>query len=583
MTQINSGKLEFTGNWFIDAGILGFVNLMEEVYGWDLEELQGLLEKNQEEVYYKWFIFGYLFYHSKVRAYYKDIQEIRKKIFGEGGINQQIEKLAEEIRELEGEISKEIGGKEKEKIQKKLEKKKKKLVNLEENKKNKVLEIERKENELKKEKEKFLNVITKINVEDILENGKKHQDLNKVFSDFRLNLPPIARNFYIFNSSKIRNNWFLAFKYLYYLCKKKDENLKRLKGKNLTYEIYPDSTINPFLFSEDEFSNIGYTKPLSVNEISNALKLQIPIYVSLLSFEHAFEDYYERETIRNIFFYIAVLPVCYSINKRMRIKKEIATRQNRPQTILRLTISSIFDELVEKRVEFSLENMYIIEYKNIERQKLINVEYISIPKLQASIILDDVIRYNLNKQIQYRIIKDRDKRDKQYCWLIEEFIKGKPLYPIILNHITLVLNEETSLKWNFCFYSLIIEANILKFKKESEGKNKNIFSENYFDNYKSLINQIKKDIKNTSFNASLINQISKNDDTKKRIARELFNAIKKKNKNMFLNILLKNMNEKKELCANKNLNEWIFNKIIKNNNESFIMYGSILIMNLLRG
>ncbi len=25
--------LEFTGNWFIDAGILGFVNLMEEVYG----------------------------------------------------------------------------------------------------------------------------------------------------------------------------------------------------------------------------------------------------------------------------------------------------------------------------------------------------------------------------------------------------------------------------------------------------------------------------------------------------------------------------------------------------------------------
>ena len=24
------GVLEFTGNWFIDAGILGFVNLMEE-------------------------------------------------------------------------------------------------------------------------------------------------------------------------------------------------------------------------------------------------------------------------------------------------------------------------------------------------------------------------------------------------------------------------------------------------------------------------------------------------------------------------------------------------------------------------
>ena len=31
--NLNNNKLEFTGNWFIDAGILGFVNLMEEVYG----------------------------------------------------------------------------------------------------------------------------------------------------------------------------------------------------------------------------------------------------------------------------------------------------------------------------------------------------------------------------------------------------------------------------------------------------------------------------------------------------------------------------------------------------------------------
>ncbi|MEM5797503.1 MAG: hypothetical protein QW813_02490 [Candidatus Aenigmatarchaeota archaeon] len=551
---------------------------MEEIFGWDLCRLQKRLEENKEEVYYKWFILGYLFYHSKVRTYYKDIQEIRKKNFGEGGINHQIEKLAEEIRELEGEISKEIDKKEKEKIQKKLEKKKKKLVNLEENKKNKVFEIERKENELKKEKEKFLNVITKINVKDILENGKKHQDLNEVFSDFKLNLPPIARNFYIFNSSKIRNNWFLAFEYLYYLCKGEYENLNKLKRKNLTYEIYPDSTINPFLYSEREFPNIGYTKLLSVNEISNALKLQIPIFVSLLSFEHAFENYYERGTIRNIFFYTDVLSLCYSINRRMKIKKEILMKQHKSQTILRLTISSIIDELVERKADFSLENMYLIEYENIENQKLINVEYIGIPKLQASIILDDTIRENLNRSIQFGIRKE----NIQYVWLIEEFIKGKPLYPIILNHIFLVLNEEVFLQWSPSLYSLIIEANILKFKKEKE-ESSNIFSENYFGNYKSLINKIKKDVKITTFTASLINQISKDVDKRKRIARELLNALKAKDKNMFLNILLKNMNEKKELCVNKNLNNWIFNKIINNNDESFIMYGLILIMNLLHG
>ncbi|AIG96911.1 hypothetical protein [Archaeoglobus fulgidus] len=27
-----SNELRFTGNWFIDAGILGFVNLMEGIY-----------------------------------------------------------------------------------------------------------------------------------------------------------------------------------------------------------------------------------------------------------------------------------------------------------------------------------------------------------------------------------------------------------------------------------------------------------------------------------------------------------------------------------------------------------------------
>lgn len=45
-------ELHFTGNWFIDAGILGFVNLMEEVYGWELEELQKRIKYHPKEVYY---------------------------------------------------------------------------------------------------------------------------------------------------------------------------------------------------------------------------------------------------------------------------------------------------------------------------------------------------------------------------------------------------------------------------------------------------------------------------------------------------------------------------------------------------
>lgn len=54
-------ELAFTGNWFIDAGILGFVNLMDEVYGWDLRELQKRIKKNPKVVYYGYFPFAYLF------------------------------------------------------------------------------------------------------------------------------------------------------------------------------------------------------------------------------------------------------------------------------------------------------------------------------------------------------------------------------------------------------------------------------------------------------------------------------------------------------------------------------------------
>ena len=61
-TQSTSKELlEFTGNWFIDAGILGFVKLMEEVYDWDLKELQERIRKEPKKVYYGYFIFDIYF------------------------------------------------------------------------------------------------------------------------------------------------------------------------------------------------------------------------------------------------------------------------------------------------------------------------------------------------------------------------------------------------------------------------------------------------------------------------------------------------------------------------------------------
>jgi len=575
--------LQFTGNWLIDAGILGFVNLMEEVYGWDLDELEVIVSNDSNRLLYWFFPIGYLFYHSTIRAIHREIQNIRKEIFKENGLNQKIMKIEQEIKIIQDRITKINNVGEKKKLEKKLSKlKEKKLSELQEKKKMMLSKIDELRKKLIEEKRKFRENV--MGVRDFF--NLKDTEIEMFLSNFSLNLPAIARNFYLFNSKEVRNNPFLAFRYLQLLCQENYEELynfikekmpKTKKAKEgLSYEIYPDSTVNPFLYSSFEFSNIGYTKPLKTMEIKKSLGINLPIFVSLLCFEHAFENYYEKNVVRNIFFYTNNLDVCYSINKRMQIKKERALSKSKQQSLLKITFESVIDELVESKANFSLEDMYLIEYEDIKNQKLINVEYIGIPKLQASILLDDTIRENLNNTIQFRT----KNFENSYCWLLEEFIKGKPLYPIILNHINLVLNEETSLRRNPSIYSSIIEAKILEFR--GKYKRETLFPVDYFDNYKYLINEIKKDVRFTSFVASLIRQISEDIDKKRRIAREMFSALKERNKNIFLNILIKSMNEEKKLCSNENLNKWIFEKIIKND-TSYEMYGLVLIMNLLRG
>jgi len=577
-------QLAFTGNWFIDAGILGFVNLMEEVYGWDLNELQDRINTDSHKLFFWFFPIGYLFYHSTIRGIHGYIQNINKDLYKENGLNQKIRETEKEIKNLQDKIAKCNNEKEEKKLQNKLSKlEDKKLPELKEKKREALYKIEELNNKLVEERKKFReNTIKPI---DYFNLGMA--EIDKFLPNFSLRLPAIARNFYLFNSKEIRNSPFLAFIYLQSLCWENYEGLsefikekipKTEKAKEgLTYEIYPDSTINPFLYSPSQFPNMGYTKPLKTLEIEKSLKLSLPIFIPLLCFEHTFENYYEKGVIRNIFFYTNNLDLCYSINKKMQIRKEKA--KSKHQSLLKITFNSIIDELVENKADFSLENMYLVEYEEIENQKLINVEYIGVPKLQASIFIDDVLREALNISIVHRKTKENHFELK---WLPEEFIKGRPLYPLILSHAYLVLNKEIKPSYYSSLYSLIIEANILYFRAENEKPNSTIFSENYFNNYKGLVQGIKEDVRRTSYHASLIKEISKDKDKKARIARDLISALKAKDKNLFLNILLKNLNESKELASNDSFNRWLMEKIVRND-ACFEIYGLILVMNLVRG
>lgn len=506
--------LEFTGNWFLDAGILGFINLMEEFYGWNLDELKKRIRKEYNNVYYGYFPFAYIF---------KNLKHPNKNLF-EMKIKEESKRLEKELKEL-GKGS---------------------------------------ENEKSPNTEKIFNRVWEIIC-------KLCKDIG-VINDEKDRLPlylSACKNFLFFNSSMKNEEQRKSFYSAISFDTKSREILKKI-----------DKTINKLLPSEKEFPNIYYT-PISTEQFKSRLD---KLFVYLLCFIYAFEKYEhgpkKNRDIKNVMFYSNDLKFCYTVNKRLKSCKEKSSSNQ--YNILRKTWEQIIDLLVEHKSIWSIENMYIISYKKLDDQEqmFVEFEYISIPKLQASIILDDNIREALNHEIQFRNEKSNVKK---FCWLLEEFIKGKPLYPIILNYVNLFLNKRDKIILNkdhikSFIYSLIVEANILDFKA---SRRRNLFSEDFFNyNYSSLVENIKNDIRGTSFVTSLINKISEDPEKREIIARDLLRALYMRDKNKFLYILLKNMNENKELSTNKNINDWIFNKIIKNN-LSFEMYCLILIINLL--
>ena len=558
----SSHELQFTGNWFIDAGILGFVNLMEEVYGWDLEELQRRVKEESEIVYYGYFPFAYLFYHSRVRGTFKEITNIGKKI---SNLKEKRRKKEDELRKLKNTEKSNLN-----KIKKKISKLNDDILKIEDQIREKNKEIERKQKSLEKEKrdlqEKLNNILRRIlddannqfnNVENLISN---------LIINFDLNPPADHRNFFLYNPKK---DLFSSFVYLYYLLKEDFEQLldfaskiSKKKAKGLSYEIYPDSTINPFLYSPSEFPNVGYTLPLTVEELEHSLKLNIPVYVLLLSFSNAFQLIMGR----NIMFYTDNLEICCAINKRFKIKKERV--KDDFKKLFYITWSSILDEFVENKAKFSLENMYLIEIGNIENQKLKAVEYIGLSKLQASILIEDPIREALNVNLQI----DTDRR----VWILEEFIRNKPLYELISKHVFYCLKEKNgrNISRKASLYALAIDAKI------KENNRIELFSDEFFKGYRSLVNEIKDCYSTLNYGAITISQLFNNEEEKRQICYSLVSALKKKNRIAFVNTLLKKFLEKAGTQGVLRLNRLIFENIVSND-DSWENYGLALVIGIL--
>ena len=496
--------LEFTGNWFVDAGILGFVNLMEEVYGeawikeWKenhddsedvdfLKVLQEKLKREPEKVYYGYFPMAYVFYNNKVRDKENIVSPQHYKL---GGVNKD-DIFKESWSWVE----------------------------------NNYIELKT----IRNKKVKRINLSS-----------------SKEFNYFQ--------NFLFFQPSWDAEQQKNAFAEVLGLKRTDNKILQKL-----------DKTINKFLPSSEEFSNTLYGDSFVSGRNVN--------HIFILCFPFSFV----KDTGRR-FFYSNDLIFTYKVNKKL--KTYVDSIEN-SKSIWQITWRSIVDTLIELESIWNVEEMYIVKYNLGKNQAIFDVEYIGISKLQANIILDDVIRNYLNISIPIR----KEKNQLKSIWLLEEFIKNNSLYPLILGHTNLAIDEKTNLRKSSAIYSLSVE-----YGKNTifDNTNQNVCDECVFSDFFEKQKELKeipvriKDMASDMFKIlSVSHRIFYEDiQSNKNFVIDLFIPIKKSNRKEFVNRLLKNLIGKDKNDSSKVVS-YIFKHILNNDNWEY--WALPIVMGLIGG
>jgi len=608
-------ELKFTGNWFIDAGILGFVNLMEEVYGWDLEELQRRIKTEPEKVYYGYFPLAYFYKLSKNKK-----QNITRKAL------QLIEQSTERGRNLlekvwwnlivdafeDDWLSWKLGKMhEKELLDNKTGKLKpeyederyRELIRKREDALNKLNECEESIRSLLGKRRKFFeNNKHKFTLEELeaLENAISryeretnncleltkdaldvHKELKKylksLWGEIKANqsvLVQKSRFFRIPVDSGFYKNY-LFFNYSRGILEQLEDTWNLING-NAEYSKYLskiDKTLSKFLPSDSEFSNIYYT-PLRIEPLLQYSKY---IFVYLLNFLNAFN---RVGSIGYMFFYGSTLEFSYHVNKRLKV---LLTQVSEKRSIFRVTWQAVIDTITEEKAKWSLENMYLIQFQGINQQNLVNVEYIGIPKLHASVILDDNIREALNSKLPIKIkgnskSKPKEKlknSDFESIWLLEEFLRQRPLYPLIIKHVwngikNGFLNRKASL------YALAIDS-----KLRQEGTFKAIFDKAFFERPKRAAVEVKDFYKDMSYVAMIIKEVS-SEIGGDNLIHPLFSALRRHDRNAFVNTLLKALLQAKSKDKVTTINNYLFRRVLSND-TSWEDFALALVVGLVGG
>lgn len=523
-------QLQFTGNWLIDAGILGFVNLIEDVYGWNLKSNEWKLPINSDELQGR---FTFAFFH---------------KI-----ISERVEKLLKKDNFKKG-------------------------AHVDDNEKNRITC-----NILDTLKQNIEQTIQKIHFNDISSIESSVVDFNKKckecieneFKNYKNHLKKISSNKTILEI--LNDVGFIAysefFTNLFIFNNAKNKRGKEQEILQLFSELVCrysvrnnsdilDKSMNVFLFSADDFHNMYFGSPPTLKKIEEFYQIN-PIYI-LLSIPWSF-----IEIQKHYFFHTNSLENSYYFHRYFQRHKETLQANRR---LLDVTWQALIDLLVERKADFSLENIHIIEYSSIAQQKIQDVEYLSISKLNATLLLDDTIRENLNKKIPCN-----ENRKDSYVWLIEQLLNEKPLTPLIIEHVERFIKQRSDNKKKPIFFSLTtsLYALMIDANKQKLSTQKLHFDCDFFMGYRELVDDIKRDIRYAGYASDAFSKCMA--DENEQELYKLLSAIKGRNRNQYLNTLYRVLVKSDKELDKKLVSDYAFNNIIKNKN-TWAYYGIALML-----
>jgi hypothetical protein len=321
-----------------------------------------------------------------------------------------------------------------------------------------------------------------------------------------------------------------------------------------------DKTINKFLTSYKKAKNTYYT-PLTSKHLKGFSKY---LFVYLISFDRAFE-FFNR--LGYVLFYSNDIEITYRVNKKLRLRK---SKIEENSVLMRVTWQEIIDSLIELKSSWALENMYIIKYRDVnsQTQRFVDVEYIGISKIHASILLDDVIRDAINYNLHVS--------QSEYRWLLENLIQNKPLKPLIMRHIILRANRKTGqMGIKPLLYSLAIDSEIFS-RKEPEVFNDPLQISARMD---EIVLRIKETYREMNTARRNIQELIP-PGTRENNINQLISILRRNNRYLFVNNLLKILIQ--ENAAFHSLKNYLFNRILQND-DTWDIYAAALLTGFLGG